>query len=237
MITTFTRDEILQQLDACTRDFTFPMLDNGYIYLADVRLSLFRDQARWVIVIEVVGYNHRAGGHDGIENCLHCYGNCLLRPPGTANEDFLSVTEDGVDGPTFDDDYDSIVLDAAKTIRLRDKVVPIDFTYDMLAELGIELAEPPEITGADLLRWLVLTHRELLLATEQELRERVPQDLPLVLRLDQWCHPDIVNDELPSNHETFRMLADILVTGDTSYYQPTNAPNTDWRNWPDSGSL
>ena len=233
----FTKDEILQQLDACTRNFTFPMLDNGYIYLADVRLSLFCDQARWAMVIEVVGYNYRAGGHDGIHNCLHCYGNCLRRPPGTANEDFLSVSEDGLDCPTFVNEFDSVVREDARTIRLRDQDVPIAFTYDMLTENGIELAEPPEIMAADLLRWLVLEHRELLLATEQELRERIPEDLPLILQLNEWYHPDVVNDELPSVHETFRMLADVLVTGDSSHYRPTNASNTHWRNWPDSGSL
>jgi plasmid stabilization system protein ParE len=30
------------------KSFVFPMLDNGYIYLADVRLSIFRDPKRWL---------------------------------------------------------------------------------------------------------------------------------------------------------------------------------------------
>ena len=33
-----TVDEILRQLDDSARKFTFPMLDNGYIYPLDVRL-------------------------------------------------------------------------------------------------------------------------------------------------------------------------------------------------------
>jgi hypothetical protein len=34
--------DILRVLDAGCESFTFPMLDNGYVYLAATRLSLFR---------------------------------------------------------------------------------------------------------------------------------------------------------------------------------------------------
>jgi hypothetical protein len=37
------------------------MLDNGYIYLAATRLSLFRSSRDWAITIEVFGYSPRAG--------------------------------------------------------------------------------------------------------------------------------------------------------------------------------
>ncbi|MDR3694247.1 DUF7003 family protein [Mucilaginibacter sp.] len=41
----------------------------------------------------------------------------------------------------------------------------------------------------------------------------------------------------PGSYETWPMLAKVIVTGDTSHYKPTLAPNTHWLNWPDSGSL
>lgn len=41
----------------------------------------------------------------------------------------------------------------------------------------------------------------------------------------------------PSSYETWQQLAEVLATGDVQYYQPTLAPNTHWRNWPESGSL
>ena len=103
MTASYTEEEILNQLNDCARKFDFPALDNGYIYLADTRLSAFRDQTRWTIVIEVIGYSPRGGGHGGIENGLYCFGNALNRPPGMANDDFLFVTDDGPDRPTFDD--------------------------------------------------------------------------------------------------------------------------------------
>jgi len=38
----FDPEEILSILDDCCDAFTFPMLDNGYVYLAATRLSLYR---------------------------------------------------------------------------------------------------------------------------------------------------------------------------------------------------
>jgi hypothetical protein len=213
------------------------MLDNGYVYLADARLSAYRDETRWALIIEVVGYNPRAVGHGGACNCLYCFGNCLRRPPGTANEDFLCVTDDGPDGPTFDDENVSDVREGARTIRIRDSIVPLDLTPEALTRKGIEPEDPPQITGAELLRSLLPERRDLLLATEEELRGRVPPDLPLVLRLDAWHHPDLAGDELPSESETFKLIADVLVSGDPSRYRPTEEPNTHWKNWPEAGSL
>jgi hypothetical protein len=52
--------EILDVLDANARVFSFPMLDNGYVYLAATRLALYRATDDWAMVIEVFGYSPRA---------------------------------------------------------------------------------------------------------------------------------------------------------------------------------
>src|SRR5262249_4183660 len=54
-------DHILSILDRCCDPFTFPMLDNGYVYLAATRLSLYRSVMDWAIVIEVFGFSPRSG--------------------------------------------------------------------------------------------------------------------------------------------------------------------------------
>ncbi len=237
MSAAYTRAEILDQLDACARAFTFPMLDNGYVYPGDVRLTAYRDDQRWAIVIEAIGYHEQVGGHDALYNALHLFGNCLLRPPGTANEDFLSVTTDGPDGPTYVDEFGSYVRPEVKSVSIRGQVVPVDVSPAALSVVGIEPVEPPHISGADLMRSLLPHHRDLLLATEAELRQRVPPDLPCILRLDEWHHPDLASNELPSQSRTFQMVADVLVSGDPSPYQPTDAPNTYWSHWPEGGTL
>ena len=58
---TFDPEEILSILDRCCDAFTFPMLDNGYVYLAATRLSLYRSTTDWAMVIEVFGFSPRAG--------------------------------------------------------------------------------------------------------------------------------------------------------------------------------
>jgi len=230
----FTTTEILEQFDHCARDCTFPMLDNGYVYPVDVRLEAYRDEGRWAVVIEVVGFHYRAGGIDGISNCLHLFGNCLKRRPGTANEDFLYPTGDG---SPFDHEFGATVRPDAKSIHIRDVDVPLHLSQSAFQVAGIDLLEPPTVFIYELLRLLTLSHRQLLLATEEELRDRVPPDLPMILRLDEWHHPDLAGDERPSTSETFQMIADVLVSGDAGVYQPALEPNTHWSNWPAGGTL
>jgi hypothetical protein len=62
----FKSIEILKQLDKCAKEFTFPMLDNGYVYPAGTKLTAYRDEKHWVIIIEVIGFSYRGGGHNGI---------------------------------------------------------------------------------------------------------------------------------------------------------------------------
>ncbi|WP_407664699.1 DUF7003 family protein [Micromonospora tarensis] len=92
-------------------------------------------------------------------------------------------------------------------------------------------------SGFDVLRPLVPDHRELLLADEVELRRRIPADIPEIVRLDQWRHPDLLQDTLPSQSMTFRQLANVLTIGDVGRYAPDMPPNTHRSNWPKSGNL
>ncbi len=66
--------EILSILDQCCDSFTFPMLDNGYVYLAATRLSLYRSELHWALVIEVFGFSPRAGIPD---NSIHTFSDSL----------------------------------------------------------------------------------------------------------------------------------------------------------------
>lgn len=217
MAARFDADEILAQLDACNRDFMFPMLDNGYVHPVDTRLRLYGDEARWALVIEALGYSPRGGR---LNNCLYIFGNCLGRPPGTADDDFLVAIDDDVEDPDQPED----VRPGLRQIRIRDQVIDLILHRDPWPMV-------------ELFRSLVPRHRDLLLATEDELRARVPADLPQILVLEEWHHPDVVREVLPSQSETFRALADVLVHGDATRYRPTQPPNTHWSNWPDGGSL
>ena len=48
---------------------------------------------------------------------------------------------------------------------------------------------------------------------------------------------EMLDNNSPSKYETWRMIAKVIVTGNTKHYKPTLKPNTHWSNYPESGSL
>ncbi len=215
----------------------FPGLYNLYTDTVDVRLSAYRDETRWAFIIEFLGVtDHDWCPHGGIHNWLYYFGNCLLGNIGTENEDCICMTDDGLEGPTFDEEYRLQVRPEAKTLRIRGTIIPIDISPAALATKEIIPEMDGHMSASDLLRILDSDYRELLLATEEELRRRIPPDLPLILRLNEWRHPDEIptsrfdsrfgSDQLSGFTRTFQMLANVLVSGDPSLYQPVEEPNT-----------
>ena len=229
--------EILNQLDQCNSDYTFPMLDNSYVYPAGTKLSAYRDDNRWVIIIEVIGFNYRGGGHNGISNCLHIYGNCLTYPPGTVNENFLTLTDNANNCSTFDEEEYFYLNPKCSHFRLRNEVLPIIHDRHKYNSLGIELEDETRVNAFEFLRLLDALYHDKLVATESEIRERIPIDIPKIIDIHEWFHPDVVNGELPSENETFKQIALTLETGNNDYYRPTQKPNTNWINWPEGGIL
>ncbi|MEV4533142.1 hypothetical protein AB0J82_04850 [Asanoa sp. NPDC049518] len=208
---TIAAADILEQLDGTD----FPDLDNGYYYPVDVRLHAFRDDRRWALVIETVGYSPRVGN---LEDVLHVFGNCLTQgEPGMDNADFL----ERVDNWDEIEDVDEPETYAGGPLVVRGTAIELG------AARGAELV--------DVFRLLTPAHREALLADEAELRRRIPADLPEILRLDEWRQP--VDDELPSECATFQQLAEVLATGDATRYRPSPVPNTHWTHWPEAGTL
>ncbi|HZH96240.1 MAG TPA: hypothetical protein VEY06_10160 [Flavisolibacter sp.] len=231
------REKILDQLDKCSSEFTFPMLDNGYVYPAGTKLTAYRDDKRWVIIIEAIGFNYRGGGHNGIANCLHVYGNCLSYKPGTRNENFLYLTDDADDCSTFDEEESFYLNPACDSFKLRGSILPLIQDRNQYKSLGIDIEDETRINAFEFVRLLDALHHEKLVATETEIRERVPNDIPRIIELHDWFHPDVINGESPSENETFKQIAEVLETGDVVAYRPTHKPNTHWKNWPEGGTL
>ena len=232
----FSSHDILRQLNDCAIVFNFPMLDNGYVYPCDAALHAYADSQHWAIIIECLGFHIRAGGHDGIQNTLYCFGNCLVGKPGLGHNNFLFPTSDATDHKTFDDDNWALVNPLCKSICIRDKIVPLDLTPSKLAAKNIQ-ATGNRIGGEILLRSLLPEYREQLIATEEEIKQHLSLDIPCLLTLSKWYHPNVSNGALPADNETFKQLAAILADLDPSIYNPTHEPNTHWSNWPNGGTL
>ncbi len=236
---------ILGILDRCAGNYSFPMLDNGYVYLAATRMALFRSETDWAITTEVFGFSPRAGVPD---LCIATFGSSIVnrktvkdyvspeahaayleRQPHDESE-FLNPLEEG------DWIEEEAVSLNASSVRLRGETIALPSLADYAAH-GIKLEDPAQAKVFEFCRWLAAERRSQVLATPEEQRLHVPPDLVKILELDEWRHPDTVNDEMPGDTETFHQLAQVLVHGEVSLYRPTELPNTHWSHWPDGGTL
>jgi hypothetical protein len=241
-------EDILAILDQCSAGFTFPMLDNGYVYLAASRLSLHRTEADWGMVIEVFGYSPRAGlpdthiytfastlyNRDSPEKykSLQAYENYLANNPYNDSRFIFPISnEDWKEAESCD-----YVADGATAVQVRGRVMALP-PLEAYGHRGIQLEESPRIHIFELCRFLADVEREQLLGNAEERRISLPADLRQILQLEEWRHPNLVEGDLPSQSETFQQLAQVLVTGDRGFYEPSQPPNTHWKNWPDGGSL
>jgi len=225
------------------------MLDNGYVYLAATRLSLFRSAEDWAIVVEVFGFSPRSGLPDTNVSTFasslwkrnqrdqyvnqEAYENYLVKHPHDESRFVFPVDEGG-----WQDEEDSeTVAENADTIVLRGRALSVPGRDDY-ASHGIELEDPSRVRVFELCRYLAAVEREVVLATSVERRVSVRPELALLLQLEEWNHPNVVDEsERPSGSPTFQQLARVLETGDVSMYRPSIPPNTHWSNWPDGGTL
>jgi hypothetical protein len=245
----FDPQEILSILDRCCDAFRFPMLDNGYVYLAATRLSLYRSKADWAIVIEVFGFSPRAGlphtsmqtfasrlhDRDRPENYVNrkAYEGYLANNPNNEYRSFFPVQE----GPWQDAENGEFVAEGSHDVVVRKQPIPLPSVGEY-ARHGIDLEQAPRVRVFELCRFLADIAREQLLATPKEQRVSVLPEMDQILQLEEWHHPNVVDEqERPSGSETFQQLARVLATGDVRLYQPSQPPNTHWRNWPEGGRL
>jgi hypothetical protein len=244
----FDENEILKALDQCCTDFSFPMLDNGYVYLAACRLSLHRSVTNWAMVLEVFGFSPRAGFPDTaistFAKALHdrnppegyvsadAYQAYLTNNP---HNEFRAVFP--IEEGSWQDAENSEVLNSnaqAFSLRGMSRKIPDISAY---GNVGIRLEEPEKVRTHEFCRWLAAVEREAVLATPVERRVSLTPEMNQILLLEEWHHPDLCAGEVASDSETFRQLARVLATGDISHYAPTMEPNNHWINWPAGGSL
>jgi hypothetical protein len=226
-----SRIDILHQLDYAAGSYGIPVLEIYYPVAA--RMSAYRSLHHWGLVLESFEFNDRCMGHGGPTTQIFCFGDALQQAPGRS-EPSLNVTGDGPSGPLFDPEgAQQCISPLARDMAIRGKIIPISTDRLEYARAGITLEDPATIQGYELLRLLGRRYRDLFFATESELTERLGERMPLLIRLYEWRHCDVVT-EMPSSCEAFQMIADAIVHNDPDRYRPTERPNTHWSNWPDA---
>ncbi|MDP5103346.1 MAG: hypothetical protein NWP98_05430 [Erythrobacter sp.] len=239
--------EILAILDQEAKNFVFPMLDNGYVYPAAARLSLYRSSIDWAVVFENFGYSPRAGEPD----CTITTFASRLSGRKTAS-DFVSEAAytaylehnryceqqfvQPIEGEAlYDVDCAEFVAPGATRLRLRGQDIAVPDRQAIIAA-GIEPSED-RLLVFELTRYLAHHHRELVLAAEAERTAHVPKGVELLGRYDDWRHPDLVNEEWPSDTASFRAIAAMLAGEPYDEAAITAEGNTHWSNWPEGGTL
>jgi uncharacterized protein DUF7003 len=224
------------------------MLDNGYLYLAASRLSLFLSERDWAMVIEVFGFSPRTGAPDihvhTFANTLNernpperyvskeAYDRYLASNPNNESRFFFPIANDSWQ----DEENCELVAKGASDVSLRSQSIVLP-SAQMYVEHGINLEDTSQVKVFEACRFLAATQRDLVLATPAERRVSVLPEMKPLLQLEEWRHPNLLADERPSDMASFRQLARVLECGDPQAYQPTEEPNTHWRNWPDGGTL
>ncbi|MCU5782827.1 hypothetical protein MA04_02127 [Alcanivorax balearicus MACL04] len=242
----WSKKAILGVLDQCAEDFTFPVLDNGYVYLAATRLSVYHSDTDWALVIEVFGFSPRAGLPDvqiyTFSSKLHdrdppsnyvsqdAYENYLNNNPHNESRFVFPIENSAWQDQ---EDLERLSDNAVCVLRGIEVPLPEPAAY---ADAGIELEDEAPLTF-EFCRYLAKEHRNRVLCTERERRVSVLPNMTLLLQLEDWCHPDVVAGELPSASPTFQQLAEVLETGSTASFSNDAVANTHWRNWPEGGTL
>jgi hypothetical protein len=262
----FNESEILEQLDLAfngTPSKYFPLgekddvkynffldLEHGYFKTAGSRIHLYADSTKWAIVFEKSGYQNR-GTSAEIE--LDYVGNCIDYPVDKSPERnyitnssriiLIDPTEfdrienkKGAEMETFE-----LIGENIKEIKIREKFIPFDNNYKNFENVGIKIRDndnPKKLIGfGDLTRYLHETNPKLITATEDEIRNHLLQGIPKLMTINEFHFVSAYEkSNPPSQQESYRLIAKVLTTRDTTNWKPTQKANNSWKNW-ESGNL
>jgi len=262
----YTEKEILNQLDLAFNGIPneyFPSgrqqdikynfildLEHGYCETASSKIHLYADKNRWAIVTEKSGYQNRG---DAAEIELNYFGNCINYPVDkyperdyiTNSSRFVLITPEEYiriknnDGSDFE--KLELISSSAKDIQIRNKKVEIDHNLDRYLQLGIKPREeenPRHLIGfGDIVRYLNDTNPEIISASETEIKQHFPTDLPKLMTIEKFHYSsDYDKTNIPSSQELYQLIAKVLTKRDTSLWKPKQKANNHWSNW-ESGNL
>ncbi len=262
----FTEIEILDKLDLsfhsipagdypqCNKEdikYNFFLdLEHGYCVAAGNKIHLYADKTRWAIVFEKCGYQNRGYNAD-IE--LDYIGNCIDYPithypernyiTNSSRIELISSEEyerirnkEGKEMEDFE-----LISPAALDLYIHGQSVPINHDAAKYIALGIhprDYDNPQNLIGyGDIIRYFSDTNPILVSATEEEIKQYIPHDIPKIMVLNTFHVGNSYTKQVPpSSQETYQLLAKVLVTGDTAFWKPELKPNNHWTNW-ESGFL
>ncbi len=220
-------------------------LEHGYCKTAGNKIHLYADSTRWAIVFEKCGYQNRANNAE-IE--LDYVGNCISYAIDKYHEgsyitnasNIVLITSQEYERITNKEDFE-LISPTASQLTIHGQKVAIDHDTKKYLALGIKPRDydnPKNLIGySDIVRFFSDTNPELVSATEDEIKQHIPHDIPKLMTLDRFHFISTYDkSSLPSSQETYQLIAKVLVTRDITCWKPTLKPNNHWTNW-ESGDL
>lgn len=221
-----TKEEILKQLDDCAREYRFPMLNNIYSPNADIRLTSFHSPSEWLIVFEEITVYKKMS----FSNIISAYGNGFDNPILK----MIKVIQGLPDNPIWDDDGNFLLDRFNFCISIKGKKKSFNPLPGDYQHAGVDIdsdIDPP----LQILRLLTNIEPELFFLSDKEILTsigRQSKGFTRFIQLNEWFHPDIAMDELPSENECFQKLASAIAENNIKLYTcPKNKFNTHWSNW------
>lgn len=248
---TFKNAYKVHKIDSKTYLYNFFMdLEYGHLYTANSQIHLYADTSNWAIVFETNGYHNR--GCNAQINLIYI-GNCIkyhkTEYPERINlsniviidlisaEEFKRIeNKTGAETEQFE-----LISPDANEILIRNKKVNIEKNKTKYDEKLISIRDydnPNKLISFEgIVRYLSETEKGLMSATEGEIREHLPNDIPKLMTIESFhCKSMYEPENLPSSYETFQQIAKVLVSKDTRHWKPKLTPNNHWSNWK-SGQL
>lgn len=221
--------EILAVLDDAAQRYHFPVLDNVYFHHARIGMNSFRASDEWLIAFDQIAFDEQQCVFDHL---IFAYGNKVAQFGLQSTYAILKTFSEAPghqwclpNGRFGLDPADFQIVIEGRTRNFRP--APDDYRAAGI-ESWMDMSDDARIA-----RLLVHECPNELMATEDQLLQVCfrNHDSPEVFgRMDEWRHPNVAGDELPSESVAFSSLAHALALDDPHAILPGH-PNTHWRNW------
>jgi len=240
--TPLNSEDVLSVLDKYLRDDVWPPAPNFETDpeewdIADQRLTVFRDDRFWVVIIEVI----ESTGGSIFGRHIYLYSNCL-------QEEYYSIHDKEFFTLVTAEEYEACASRYHIRLSIEGSTVELFPTDDEYEQLGFHFpkegyyAEKGLLPPWLLLRYLCWKLNHPFFASEQELRERIQRyaresvpvdELCLFFQTNLWEHPRLNKGQTAADTESFRILAEMIVSGNADLWehQDFSRFNSCWQYW------
>lgn len=201
------------------------------------RLRVFRGSKEWIVVIETI----EVCKGPFFFHCVYLYGNCLTE------QGLIEPCEEVFSPDQFTDETGIWAVKRYHfAVQWRGRHMEFAPSIEEYSQLGIVFPTDRMATD-DLEPWELMWYvgeklSDELFYSDMELLELVLQrlfchgdlqKLKKLLDIRLWEHPDVYAGEVPSDTQSFQLIAQIIATGNAALWQQADASrfNSHWRYW------